>query len=84
MGVSVSSLVMSIEVHVNTSVSPLRTCIKVLTEHICMYKQKIILKLSFTILLSLSLPRTLSVSLSPLFSVFTILCCCLAEAVVSV
>ena len=50
---------MSIEVHVSTSVSPLRSCIKVLSEHIRCRERIVFLKLSLCVLLSLSLSRTL-------------------------
>ena len=45
-------LFMSIDVHVSTSVSPLRTCIKVLSEHTCMERHHF--ELSFVVCLSLS------------------------------
>ena len=59
---------MSIEVHVSTFVSSLRTCIKVLTEHIVCRLKAIILKYNFL----------LSASLSLTHSVYFILCvfCC--------
>ena len=46
---------MSIEVHVNTSVNPLRTCIEVLSEHIQCTKVIIFFELSFCVLVSVSL-----------------------------
>ena len=47
-------LIMSIEVLVSTSISPLRTCIKVLSEHIVCRQSIIILNMSF-VSLSLSI-----------------------------
>ena len=55
---------MSIEVHVRTSVNPLRNCIKVLSEHIRCTERIIFLNYVFSVLLSLSLPRTLFFFLS--------------------
>ena len=54
---------MSIEVHVRTSVNPLRNCIKVLSEHILCTERIVLFELSFCVLLSLSLPRTLCLSI---------------------
>ena len=62
-------LFMSIEVRANTSVSTLRTCIEVLSEHVVCTKQSTSFEFSFLVLLTLSLTHTHSVYLH-CFSVF--------------
>ena len=60
---------MRIEVLVSTSDCPLWTCIKVLTEHIRMYKVLLFFEYDFSLLLSLSLLCTmLSLPCSSVFS----------------
>ena len=75
---------MSIEVRVNTSVSPLWTCIKLATKHIvCRRIERHYFEFNFCLALCVSVSLLITPTLCiPL--ILCVLCCCPTELVVSV